>query len=124
MPVAVNGLTRHERLVRAGNLANVAAHGWYWSGGTAAAGRSASDTTPSRPRAASWPWLRRGAGWHHEALVQLQAAAGARLDPAVVRAARAVVAQERVTATEPAPEPRLHRLRVPAPLSRAIASAS
>jgi hypothetical protein len=61
---------------------------------------------------------------HHEALAHLQADAGARLDPAVVRAARAVIAQERVTATEPAPEPRLHRLRVPAPLRRAIASAS
>jgi hypothetical protein len=59
---------------------------------------------------------------HHDALAQLQTAAGARLDPAVVRAAHAVVAQERVTATQPAPEPRLHRFRVPAPVRRALAA--
>jgi hypothetical protein len=60
---------------------------------------------------------------HHDAIAHLQSAAGARLDPTVVRAARAVIAQERVTATEPAPEPRLHHLRVPAPLRRALAGA-
>ena len=59
---------------------------------------------------------------HEEALADLQAAAGRRLDPDVVRAARAVVAEERVTAIEPAPEPRLHRFRVPAPLRRALAT--
>jgi hypothetical protein len=58
---------------------------------------------------------------HHEALTHLQDAAGARLDPTVVEAASAVIAQERVTAAEPAPEPRLHHLRVPGPLRRAMA---
>jgi len=58
---------------------------------------------------------------HHEALEELQVAAGAGLDPRVVHAARAVVAQERVSAAEPAPEPRLHGLRIPAPLRRALA---
>ena len=59
---------------------------------------------------------------HHDALMHLELAAGDRLDPAVVRAAAAVVAQERVSADEPAPEPRLHLLRVPAPLRRTLAS--
>jgi hypothetical protein len=58
---------------------------------------------------------------HLDALSHLDAAAGVRLDPRVVRAARAVVAQERLTVTEPAPEPRLHHLRVPEPLRRALA---
>ena len=43
----------------------------------------------------------------------LEAAAGVRLDPRVVKAAFAVVAQERLSTTEPAPEPRLHHLHVP-----------
>jgi hypothetical protein len=60
---------------------------------------------------------------HREALADLQSAAGTRLDPGVVRAARAVIAQERVTDAEPAPEPRLHTLHVPATLRRLIASA-
>jgi hypothetical protein len=59
---------------------------------------------------------------HADALAHLEAAAGARLDPAIVDAARAVIAQERVSASEPAPEPRLHHLRVPAPLRRALAA--
>jgi hypothetical protein len=59
---------------------------------------------------------------HREALSHLEAAAGARLDPTIVDAARAVVAQERVSAAEPAPEPRLHRLHVPAPLRRVLAA--
>ena len=61
---------------------------------------------------------------HGEVLELLRAAAGARLDPVVVEAAAAVVAQERVTETEPAPEPRLHHLRVPAVLRRTLAGAS
>ena len=40
-----------------------------------------------------------------------------------MRAAHAVVAQERVSAAEPAPEPRLHALHVPAPLRRVLAAA-
>jgi len=58
---------------------------------------------------------------HQEALAHMEEAAGHRLDPAVVRAAEAVIAQERVTAAEPAPEPRLHHLRLPEPLRRALA---
>jgi hypothetical protein len=61
---------------------------------------------------------------HGEVLELLSAAAGARLDPAVVSAAAAVVAQERVTESEPAPEPRLHHLRVPAVLRRTLAGAA
>jgi hypothetical protein len=59
---------------------------------------------------------------HEEAMTHLRAAAGVRLDPLVVAAARAVVAQERVTADSPAPEPRLHTLRLPASLRRALAA--
>ena len=59
---------------------------------------------------------------HEDALAHLDSAAGVRLDPAVVRAARGVIAQERVTAAEPAPEPRLHLLRLPEPLRRALAA--
>ena len=51
-------------------------------------------------------------------------AAGTRFDPRVVQAAHAVVAEERVSETEPAPEPRLHTLRLPAPLRRVIAGPS
>ena len=60
---------------------------------------------------------------HDEALAELRSAAGTRLDPAVVRAAYTVVAQERVSELEPAPEPRLHRYRVPARLRSAMAAA-
>ena len=59
---------------------------------------------------------------HAEALSHLEAAAGVRLDPRIVTAARVVVAQERRSETVPAPEPRLHHLRVPAPLRRVIAA--
>jgi HD domain len=59
---------------------------------------------------------------HMDALSHLDAAAGVRLDPQVVKAAFAVVSQERLTAAEPAPEPRLHHLRVPASLRRVLAS--
>jgi hypothetical protein len=59
---------------------------------------------------------------HLDALSHLDAAAGVRLDPRVVHAARAVVAQERLTVAEPAPEPRLHHLHVPAPLRRVLAA--
>lgn len=57
---------------------------------------------------------------HHEALAHLEAASRVRLDPAVVEAARAVVADEPITAAEPAPEPRLHQLDLPAPLRRLL----
>lgn len=57
---------------------------------------------------------------HDDALVHLHSVAGARLDPAVVDAARAVIGQEIVTTDQPAPEPRLHHLRLPTPLRRAL----
>jgi hypothetical protein len=60
---------------------------------------------------------------HLEALEHLEAAAGIRLDPRIVQAARAVVCEERLTTAEPAPEPRLHHLRVPARLRQVLASA-
>jgi hypothetical protein len=59
---------------------------------------------------------------HLDAIAHLDAAAGIRLDPRVVKAARAVIAQERLTTAEPAPEPRLHHLHVPARLRRVLAS--
>jgi hypothetical protein len=59
---------------------------------------------------------------HMDALSHLDAAAGVRLDPRVVKAAFAVVAQERLSVTEPAPEPRMHHLHVPAKLRRVLAS--
>ena len=61
---------------------------------------------------------------HDEALSHLEAAAGIRLDPRVVLAARSVVMQECRTPAVPAPEPRLHHLRVPEPLRRVMASAA
>jgi hypothetical protein len=59
---------------------------------------------------------------HADALDHLDSAAGVRFDPRVVQAARIVIAQERRTEAVPAPEPRLHHLRVPAPLRRALAA--
>ena len=61
---------------------------------------------------------------HLDALAMLNSAAGVRLDPRVVRAAAAVVSQERFSPAEPAPEPRLHRLHVPERLRRALADAA
>jgi HD domain len=60
---------------------------------------------------------------HMDALAHLEGAAGVRLDPRVVKAARVVVGQERLSPAVPAPEPRLHHLHVPEPLRRALASA-
>jgi hypothetical protein len=57
---------------------------------------------------------------HAEALLELDQASGARFDPRIVLAAHAVVAEERVSAAEPAPEPRLHTLGLPAGLRRAL----
>ena len=59
---------------------------------------------------------------HLDALAHLDGAAGVRLDPKVVQAARAGVAQERLSPAVPAPEPRMHNLHVPARLRRALAS--
>jgi antitoxin (DNA-binding transcriptional repressor) of toxin-antitoxin stability system len=59
---------------------------------------------------------------HAEALDELDNASGGRFDPRIVLAAHAVVSEERVTAGEPAPEPRLHTLGLPAPLRRALSA--
>jgi hypothetical protein len=61
---------------------------------------------------------------HMDALSHLEAAAGVRLDPRVVKAAFAVVSQERLSVAEPAPEPRMHYLHVPARLRRVLASSA
>ncbi len=51
---------------------------------------------------------------HADALVEARERRGhARFDPRVVQAAYAVVAEECVSASEPAPVPRLHALRCP-----------
>jgi hypothetical protein len=102
--------------------------GEWWNGGGGPAGLR-GPVTPMTARivavADTWSALTARGGpqlSHAEALVELENAAGTRLDPRVVQAARAVVAEERVSAVEPAPEPRLHQLRLPAPLRRVIAS--
>jgi hypothetical protein len=59
---------------------------------------------------------------HAQALTHLESAAGVRLDPAVVKAVGAVMGQERASAAVPAPEPRMHRLHVPAPVRRMLAA--
>jgi hypothetical protein len=59
---------------------------------------------------------------HADALDELDNASGSRFDPRIVLAAHSVVAEERVSATEPAPEPRLHSLRLPASVRRALAA--
>jgi hypothetical protein len=61
---------------------------------------------------------------HREALAHLESAAGVRLDPRIVKAACVVVAQERLSPAVPAPEPRMHHLRVPEPLRRRLAAAA
>lgn len=59
---------------------------------------------------------------HVQALAHLESTAGVRLDPAVVKAVAAVIGQERASADVPAPEPRMHRLHVPAPVRRMLAA--
>jgi hypothetical protein len=103
--------------------------GEWWNGGGGPAGLR-GPVTPMTSRivavADTWSALTARGGpqlSHAEALVELVNASGTRFDPRVVEAAYAVVAEERVSAAEPAPEPRLHQLRVPAPLRRVIAAA-
>jgi hypothetical protein len=102
--------------------------GEWWNGGGGPAGLRGA-VTPLTARIAAvadtWSALTARGGpqlSHAEALEELDNASGTRFDPRVVLAAHAVVAEERVSATEPAPEPRLHVLRVPAPLRRALAA--
>jgi hypothetical protein len=102
--------------------------GEWWNGGGGPAGlRGAVTPVTSRIVAVADTWSALTAAGgpqlsHAEALMELENAAGTRFDPRVVQAAHAVVAEERVSATEPAPEPRLHLLRLPAPLRRVIAA--
>jgi hypothetical protein len=100
----------------------------WWNGGGGPAGLR-GPVTPLTSRivavADTWSALTARGGpqlSHAEALVELDNAAGSRFDPRVVHAAHLVVAEERVSATEPAPEPRLHLFRLPAPLRRVIAA--
>jgi hypothetical protein len=103
--------------------------GEWWNGGGGPAGLRGA-VTPLTARivavADTWSALTARGGpqlSHAEALEELDNASGTRFDPRVVLAAHAVVAEERVSATEPAPEPRLHGLRVPARLRRVLAAA-
>ena len=103
--------------------------GEWWNGGGGPAGlRGAVTPVTSRIVAVADTWSALTASGgpqlsHAEALVELDNATGSRFDPDVVAAAHAVVAEERVSAHEPAPEPRLHTLRLPAPLRRVMAAA-
>jgi hypothetical protein len=98
----------------------------WWNGGGGPIGLVA-DGIPLSARvlavAQTWSFLTASGSpqlGHHDAMSYLTATAGTRLDPVVVHAAQAVISQERVTAAEPAPQPRLHQLRLPAPLRRAL----
>src|SRR4051794_17146863 len=102
--------------------------GEWWNGGGGPAGLR-GPVTPIASRivavADTWSQLTAKGGpqlSHADALVEIRNASGTRFDPRVVQAAFAVVAEERVSVNEPAPEPRLHLLRVPAPLRRVIAA--
>jgi hypothetical protein len=102
--------------------------GEWWNGGGGPAGLR-GPVTPVTSRivavADTWSALTAKGGpqlSHAEALIELENAAGTRFDPRVVQAAHAVVAEERVSETEPAPEPRLHTLHLPAPLRRVMAT--
>src|SRR5215207_3343601 len=102
--------------------------GEWWNGGGGPAGLR-GPVTPITARivavADTWSALTAKGGpqlSHAEALLELENAAGTRFDPRVVQAAHAVVAEERVSETEPAPEPRLHSLHLPAPLRRVMAT--
>lgn len=100
--------------------------GEWWNGGGGPAGLR-GPITPMTSRivavADCWVALTARGGpelSHADALTELESAAGTRFDPRVVQAAFAVVAEEHVTADHPAPEPQLHRIRLPAPLRRVI----
>ena len=104
--------------------------GEWWNGGGGPAGLR-GPVTPVTSRivavADTWSALTAKGGpqlSHAEALVELENAAGTRFDPRVVQAAHAVVAEERVSEAEPAPEPRLHPLRLPGASCAALMAAS
>jgi hypothetical protein len=102
----------------------------WWNGGGGPAGLR-GPVTPVTSRivavADTWSALTAKGGpqlSHAEALEELENTAGTRFDPRIVQAAHAVVAAERVPAAEPAPEPRLHTLRLPAGLRRVMATSA
>jgi hypothetical protein len=102
--------------------------GEWWNGGGGPAGLRGA-VTPLTARivavADTWSALTARGGpqlSHAEALEELDNASGTRFDPRIVLAAHAVVAEERVSVSEPAPEPRLHGLGVPARLRRVLAA--
>jgi hypothetical protein len=100
----------------------------WWNGGGGPAGlRGAVTPLAARITAVADTWSSLTAHGtpelsHSEALEALDDASGSRLDPWVVAAAHSVVAQERVSDSAPAPEPRLHRFGLPARLRSAIAA--
>jgi hypothetical protein len=103
--------------------------GEWWNGGGGPAGLR-GPVTPVTSRivavADTWSALTAKGGpqlSHADALIELENAAGTRFDPRIVEAARAVVAEERVSVETPAPEPRLHNLHLPAQLRRLVAAA-
>ncbi len=102
--------------------------GEWWNGGGGPAGLR-GPVTPIASRivavADTWSQLTAKGGpelSHADALVEMRNASGTRFDPRVVKAAFDVVAEERVSVHEPAPEPRLHLLRLPASVRRVIAA--
>ena len=56
---------------------------------------------------------------HSEALLDLNLRAGEEFDPAIVKAAERVVAEEQAFVRAPGFQPRLHRLPLPRPMRRA-----
>ena len=100
----------------------------WWNGAGGPAGLPAGlIPQPARIAAVAQTWASLTAEGspqlgHRQALAHLESAAGVRLDPTVVHAVAAVIGQERTSAAVPAPEPRLHRLRIPAPLRRVLAA--
>jgi hypothetical protein len=100
----------------------------WWNGGGGPAGLPAGlIPQPARIAAVAQTWASLTAEGsprlgHLQALAHMEGAAGVRLDPRIVRAAAAVIGQERTSPEVPAPEPRLHHLRVPARLRRVLAA--
>jgi HD domain-containing protein len=96
-----------------------------WDGTGWPAGLSGSWTPlPSRVLAVARAWSELTAGGtvelsHSEALLDLTLRAGEELDPAVVKAAEQVVAEEEAFIRAPGFQPRLHRLPLPRPVRRA-----
>jgi hypothetical protein len=96
-----------------------------WDGAGWPAGLSGSWTPlPSRVLAVARAWSELTAGGtlelsHSEALLDLTLRAGEELDPAVVKAAEQVVAEEEAFVRAPGFQPRLHRLPLPRPVRRA-----